>query len=189
MLLAGDHIEITLASELIILRPTLHCGFRLERREGSFAKLIADLQEGSLSAAHYVLADHFKRPGIAQSIMDAGIEDVCGTLIPFVLYCAGIDPLHTSAQDRQSGANEVTFAEHLTNLYRIATGWIGWTPEVALNSTPTEIMEAYKGRLDMLKAIYGGSEDDTPNPRKRKTDADDLRSAFRDLGAKTARKQ
>jgi len=38
------------------------------------------------------------------------------------------------------------------------------TPETAWNATPNEIAEAYQGRLDMLKAIYGAAKA-TKRPR------------------------
>jgi hypothetical protein len=173
--LANEHIVIELGGEFITLRPTLRCGFRLERREGSFAKLISDLQEGSLTAAHFVLADNFHRPTIATCIVDAGLEDVCGKLILHAISCTGLDP--NAKPDPNAEPSNVTFGDHLTQLYRIATGWLGWTPDVALDSTPAEITEAYKGRLDMLKAVFGG--DDTPkgNP------AEKLKAMFADKGA------
>jgi hypothetical protein len=40
-------------------------------------------------------------------------------------------------------------------------GWAGrltW----ALDATPTEIINAYEGRLDLLKAIFGSPEKDAP---------------------------
>lgn len=38
-------------------------------------------------------------------------------------------------------------------------GWLGWTPEQAFNASIPDILTAYEGRMDMLKAIFGGSED------------------------------
>ena len=141
-----------------------------------------------MTAARFVLADAFNRPTAAECILDAGLEPVCGKLILFVLNCAGIDPdLQVTAN---SDPSTVTFAEHLTNLYGIATGWLGWTPQVALDSTPAEITEAYKGRLEMLRAIFGASDDaDKPAPTKKPKTADDLRRAFRDLGAKRVKRE
>ena len=174
MRLADEHITLELGAQRITLRPSLRCGFRLERREGGFAKLISDLQEGSLSAAHFVLANDFHHPAIAQCIMDAGLEDVCGRLIVHVVNCTGIDP--DAKLDPDAEPSNVTFADHLTSLYRIATGWLGWTPEIALESTPAEITEAYKGKIDMLKAMNGG--DETP-----KGDAGDkLKAMFANKG-------
>lgn len=43
-------------------------------------------------------------------------------------------------------------------LLKIATGWLGWTEEQALATRMTTIMAAYEGRLEMLKAIFGGAD-------------------------------
>jgi len=51
-------------------------------------------------------------------------------------------------------------------MFKIGTGWLGWTPEVTLNAALWEIELAYDGKLDLLKAVYGsgetGEEDDQP---------------------------
>ena len=40
-------------------------------------------------------------------------------------------------------------------------GWLGWAPEQAWNATPAEITEAYKGRRELLSAMFGsGSSND-----------------------------
>lgn len=38
-------------------------------------------------------------------------------------------------------------------------GWLGWTPEQTYNAAIPDIMTAYEGRMDMLKAIFGGGDD------------------------------
>jgi hypothetical protein len=148
---------------------------RLEAREGSFAKLIEDLQEGSLTAALFVLRDHHNHPYANVHIMDAGLEPICANLIAFVLQCAGIDP--DAKAEGEADTASVSFSEHLTNLYRIGTGWLGWTPETTLGATPAEITEAYKGRVEMLRAVFGG--DDKP---KRARTSDQIGLMLREVG-------
>jgi hypothetical protein len=41
-------------------------------------------------------------------------------------------------------------------------GWMGWSEEQALRSDVNAIQVAYEGRCDMLKAIFGGEDDDEP---------------------------
>jgi Phage tail assembly chaperone protein, TAC len=52
------------------------------------------------------------------------------------------------------------FAEYHTQLYRIGTGWLGWSPETTWNATPREITEAYGAHVEQLKAIYGAGDQD-----------------------------
>ena len=43
-------------------------------------------------------------------------------------------------------------------LFKAATGWLGWPPAAVL-ATPMPMIEAaFEGRMDMLKAIFGGAE-------------------------------
>ncbi|WP_139837839.1 hypothetical protein [Roseovarius litorisediminis] len=56
-------------------------------------------------------------------------------------------------------------------LFRIATGWLGWPPETAWYATPQEITEAFTGHITKLKAIHGEAEDDDatgPSDEQRK---------------------
>lgn len=48
-------------------------------------------------------------------------------------------------------------------------GWLGWTPEQAYNAAIPDILTAYEGRTDMLRAIFGGEEPEkvAPKPSKR----------------------
>ena len=180
MNLLGNDTTLKLGSALVTLCPTLRCGLRLEARDGSFAKLIEDLQDGSLTAALFVLRGHYNHPYANGHVMDAGLEHVCAGLIAFVLQCAGIDPDATAEGDADT--DSVSFAEHLANLYRIGTGWLGWDPNTTLNATPAEITLAYQGRVEMVKAVFGGEQETQPKP---KSTPDQIRDAFRLLGAKT----
>ena len=41
-------------------------------------------------------------------------------------------------------------------LFEIGTGWLGWSEEQTLGARITSILAAYKGRLDLLRTIFGG---------------------------------
>lgn len=164
----AEEITVTLAGKRIILRPSLRAAMRLERRDGSFASLARELFEGSLTASADVLREHvaWSDDLLLSRIMDAGLDNLKPALIAFVFACSGIPDEELSEDTGKSDSvshSPVSFADHLAGLYRIATGWIGWPPEVALDATPAEITEAYKGRLDMLKAIFGGNSEETPS--------------------------
>lgn len=44
-------------------------------------------------------------------------------------------------------------------MLELAAGWIGWSEEQALKTDVNYIMFAYKGRMSMLKAIFGSSNE------------------------------
>lgn len=155
-------ITITIAGELVALRPSLRHAMRLERREGSFAQLIRDVTDGSLTAAVEIIRPNHPIAFLDAKIMDAGLDNLQPPLLLYIAACAGID--EELSDDAKEPGKPVSFEEHLTGLYRLATGWLGWTPNVALDATPTEIIEAYKGRVAMLKAIFGGAEEEEQEP-------------------------
>lgn len=152
----GDDITIELGGERVTLCPSLRCAIRLESRPGSFSSLLGQISDGSLSAAEDIIRDHHDHPFLKNHIMDAGLDSLTDPLTRYVMACAGIDP---DEPPKKPKGKTVTFKQHLRDLYRIGTGWLGWTPDETLAATPAEITEAYKGRLDMLKAIFGGSDD------------------------------
>lgn len=54
----------------------------------------------------------------------------------------------------------MSYADYLDHLFKAATGWLGWTPEVALR-TPMPLIElAMEGRYAYLRAVNGIPEDD-----------------------------
>lgn len=54
----------------------------------------------------------------------------------------------------------------MTWLVKAGCGWLGYTPSVVRESHLQDIHEAYEGKLEMLKACYGGGDDDKKNKSK-----------------------
>ena len=42
----------------------------------------------------------------------------------------------------------------------MATGWLGWSPDTAWNATLPEIINAFEGHTDKLKALCGGDDEE-----------------------------
>jgi hypothetical protein len=185
----ADRITITLAGEEVELHPALRHAIRLERRDGSFRKLLADISDGSLTAAVEIIRDHYSDATfINNRVFDAGVDNLAPSLTRYVIACTGLDPYDDEQPKRgkpsQAPVAMQSFEERLRELYRWGTGWLGWTPVNTLDATPTEIMEAYRGKLDMLKAVYGGGE--TEKPVDDRPLADKFRSVFGSIGTTKA---
>lgn len=59
----------------------------------------------------------------------------------------------------------MTPSEAADQLFQWATGWLGWTPEVALDTNVPQILLAMKGRVDFLtKTNPWGSGKTEPIP-------------------------
>lgn len=165
----GQSIQVRIGSESAILRPSLRHALALESlSEGGLPGLLSGLSEGSLTIYCAIIRPHYHGPdmGFASRVFDA-MNDLQEPLSKYVISCLGVDPDKES--DKQDG-KAVPFNEHLINLYKIGTGWLGWTPEDTLDATPTEIMLAYEGRIDLLKAIFGSPE---PKPETDGMSLDD----------------
>jgi hypothetical protein len=174
MKIAGDELTITLGEEEIILHPSLRHAIRLNRRSGGFPALARDIADGSLTAALDIIEPNaeFSRDYLAELIMSAGPDRMRPVFLQYILACAGIDPDDAPHNENISKQGKPRKSEprgeFYEGLYKIGTGWLGWSPEVTLDSTIFEIMLAHRGRLEMLKAVFGGSEeqpkDDRPLP-------------------------
>jgi hypothetical protein len=169
MRLAADEITIRIGDAVVRLRPSLRAALRLERRYG-FDRLARAVADGNLSVIADVIREAGDRPSSIPEIVESigkhslriGVERIAGPIVDFVFTLAGVEH-HDGEDDRpaETAGARMTFGEYHEQLYRIATGWLGWTPETAWNATPTEIIEAQKGRVELLRSIFGGGESES----------------------------
>jgi hypothetical protein len=167
MRLADEEITIRLADEVIHLRPTLRAAFRLERRYGGFDKLLRAVADGNLSAMADVIRESADGSSSLPDILERlgtmplrlGVDALINPIIAHIFALAGVAP---DATAESSDGPRMAFAEFHERLFGIATGWLGWTPDSAWKATPAEILAAHKGRFDMLKAIFGGTDKGAP---------------------------
>ncbi len=62
-------------------------------------------------------------------------------------------------------------------------GWLGWTEDQTLNTSMPAIEIAYRAKVDMLKACFGGGAEPDPQPAGLPPTAENLRKAFAIAGA------
>jgi hypothetical protein len=166
-----DEITIDLGHEVIRLRASLRAAFRLERRHKGFDKIITAIAAGNLSVMADVIRESTDNGTILADLLDNGgpfslklaLEHISGPLIAHVGALAGFDD--RASEQPHPGAERIPFAEYHAKLFRIATGWLGWTPDAAWNASPAEIGEAYKGRLELLGAMFGSGSKTTDDGR------------------------
>ncbi len=166
MALADSEILIPWHGERIVLRPTLRAAMRLERRFDGFDAILRGIAEQNTDVMSALIEEcaEYPRNSLTDFLdydtrqpMAYKLASLVEPLMALVMALAGVDyedvDVVTDSDDR------VAYAEHFERLFGLATGWLGWSPEDAWNATPGEIKAAYEGRLDMLKAIFGGAED------------------------------
>ena len=158
------HIQVDRIS--IRLRPTLRAATRLHAEFGGLDRLIQAIMQGSVSAIASVIRECSIEPSELPRFLGAlegaplkRIIDVIGEpILAHVIALSGFDSDSDASEADKAPASRITIEDYHRQLFRIATGWLGWEPELAWNSTANEIREAYKGRVDMLRAIFGGED-------------------------------
>jgi len=167
----ADDITLTVGSHRapICLRASLRAATILEQKYNGFDKLLAQVADGNLGAIADVLSVGHGQVDLLDALDGVPLADAIPSLTDavsrHVLALAGIDPDNPDP-DPDSDGERMTFAEYHAKLYQIATGWLCWSPNQAWSATPSEILEAYSGHLDMLRAIYGSAEQGQSVPDK-----------------------
>ncbi|MEH2517547.1 hypothetical protein V1279_003120 [Bradyrhizobium sp. AZCC 1610] len=158
--------ELVIGHESIRLRPTLGAAFRLEQKYHGFHNLFNAVASGSVSALSDVIKEGCGQTSALTDYLDSSSEHdplvisldlIIPQVCTFLLALAGDELV---IKDDSPTIEQITFLEYHTRLYRLATGWLGWSPEIAWAATPAEILEAQKGRVEMLKAVFGGKQED-----------------------------
>jgi hypothetical protein len=164
MRLADDQTAICLGFETIHLRATLRAAFRLERTYEGFHNLSEAIALGHVAAFADLIREASDDPKavdcyfeyVASNPMLVSIMELREPLLKFIPILSGA--ADAKGGDKTSSGPRITFEEYHTKLFRIATGWLGWTPEQAWNATLAEILEAHQGRTEMLASIFGGGK-------------------------------
>ncbi|MDX6806426.1 hypothetical protein [Terrihabitans rhizophilus] len=165
MQLAADDISIQLANTRLILRPTLRAATRLERRFGGFQPLAHAITKGNITALAQVIQETAAQPTelpdllyefAAWPLRDT-LAAITGPCLEVIIALAGGD--QEQSQPSGKSTSSTTYSEFFEQLFQIATGVLGWSPDAAWKATPAEIVTAYRGRMDLLKQIFGSSSD------------------------------
>lgn len=177
MRLADDHFMLTLGGKVYTLRPTLRAAFYLHRKYG-FPELYQAIHGGNTTAITDLIdatqAGHrYREPTIAELLA----PEVIDQLLKFIPVLCGAND---KSDEPQSG-EPMSFEEYFTQLYQIGTGWLGWTPEATWAATPSEIINAKEGRVEMLAAIFG-KRDDTETIDATKGIPADVRAEINAIG-------
>lgn len=184
MRLADSEIAISLDNETIHLRASLRAAYRLEKHHEGFQNLSEAIALCNLGSFVDVIRESSPDPSAVDRFFGAlratsvneTISELREPFLKFVLLLAGVD------QESQTAASgtPIPFEEYFASLYRIATGWLGWTPEQAWNATAPEIIEAHRGRSEMLAAIFGSKGQD--NEEITVTDIASVRDQLNAIG-------
>lgn len=149
------------------LKPSLRAATDLERLHDGFPALLQRVQDFNLSTIRMVIrsaaTDQKAANNFLAAIKDAPLAKIreATTAQIFMLLTALMMP--TSAAPNKTTkvqAKPVAWGDVFADLYKIATGWLGWTPAQAWAATLTEITNAFDGLIDKLRAIHGDADNE-----------------------------
>jgi hypothetical protein len=173
----ADETKIMVGSKTFTLRPSLRAAVRLHKDYDGLQNLYAALGSGSVTASLDLISAACADPRLVvllayevdKSALESSVWSIRDQLRAFVLKLSGYDD---ADREPTSTGQPITYDDYFDTLYRIATGWLGWDPNAEWDATPVEIIEAQKGRIELLRAIFGDddkqeSESLTPGLRDR----------------------
>lgn len=163
---AYEGVELDHGGCAVVLRPSLRAAARLERLHDGFPALLQKVEEFDMRTIRAVVAyclkdyeadellDHVAKHPLGAFAKDAqpAIFDLINAMLP--------EPPEGDEPQGGSTGQPMPWAKVYSELFGLATGWLGWTPETAWNATPQEISDAFAAHIAKLKAIHG-SDDDT----------------------------
>jgi hypothetical protein len=159
---AKQFIEVRLAGAHPVelypsLRAALFCNYEFDRvlsevSEGRLSTIAELLRIGSRTDLQDIL------DGVPLSKVLPSLIDGCGE------YILALADTGNPGKGGKQGGKPLTFAEFHKQLFQIATGWLGWSPGQAWDATPFEILTAYEGHIEKLKAIHGSSAEEEWTP-------------------------
>ncbi|MBB4955517.1 hypothetical protein H4S14_003532 [Agrobacterium vitis] len=152
-----EQVTIAHGGNTVTLRPTLRAAATLEARF-DFPALFRALDDFNLTIISQIIltasspvqdAAAFLRSEAAGRPLLSFFSAVTGPLADLVsmFMPAPVQPLH---KQPVATGEIIPWSEYYAYLYDTATGWLGWTPETAWNSTPTEISRAHDAHITRL---------------------------------------
>lgn len=144
-----------LNAEREILRSTLRAARDVHSSFDGFDKAYRRVLGLDLHAHVAVVAAGLgeKRSAVEQDVYEAGMRNLIDPLLAFVnLLSTGGRKL----TDRAPGGKTMSHEDFHAWLFRLGTGWLGWSERETLDASMSGILLAYEGRGEMLRAIFGG---------------------------------
>jgi hypothetical protein len=159
-----DTFKLSHGGHTVRLRASLQAAIRLERLHGGFPNLFRKVAEFDTHTIKAIIAT----AATDQNAADTFLESLDGApLHPFqrgaqglvVGLCAAFFPPEPSPKDENATSRKpMPWSDAYAELYRIGTGWLGWTPAETWAATPTEIVQALEGKMAHLTAMNGGAD-------------------------------
>lgn len=162
-------VALEYGGHTVFLRASLRAATYLEALHNGFPALLTKATQGHTGTLRQIILNSATDRSAAQNLLDTmkgakliGVQQFLITPA-FALITALMTPDLANGQAEAAKAptgKPIKWADLYADLYKIATGWLGWTPDTAWNATLPEIMQAFDGHIEQLKAVHGSADDD-----------------------------
>lgn len=161
----GETVTVQIGGRGFALRPTLRAAIGVLEAGPGYDVALQRLRDGEFGFTLAVFAhglDDLAAPPTEADCWEAFVSGyLADDLARFVLILAnGGEPLKPidAAETRTGGGEALSHADYLARLFKLGTGWLGWTADQTLDTPMPAIVSAYVGRQDMLRALFGGAD-------------------------------
>ncbi|WP_127559073.1 hypothetical protein [Nioella ostreopsis] len=165
--LANDVITLTHGGNTVRLRPSLRAATHLERLHDGFEALFNRVDAFDTSTIREIIwvsaTDREDADAYLSAVTNAPLRTLHATRNQIITLCTSLIPTAPDQEQSKPEGKPMPWAEVYARLYKIATGWLGWTPNTAWAATPDEIAHAFDGLTEKLRAIHGSADEDEAN--------------------------
>ena len=162
---AYDAITLSHGGNTVRLRPSLRAATHLERLHDGFESLFNRVESFDTATIREIIRvsanDQNDADAFLTATANAPLHTLLATQNQIISLCTGLIPTPPEPeQPIKAHGKPMPWPEVFARLYKIATGWLGWTPSTAWKATPDEIAQAFEGLTEKLKAIHGSADED-----------------------------
>lgn len=174
-------IPLAYGGNTVWLRPSLRAATRLEALHNGFPALLVKVQEHDTATISglitYSATDRTAAHDLTCSMRGQPLQEIqAATLGPAIaLITAFMSPFPDDEKPASKPVKSVAWGDLYADLFKHATGWLGWPPETAWNATIPEILQAFEGHVERLKTIHGGDDNEAEtglSPAQRQANID-----------------
>jgi len=161
---AYDAITLSHGGNTVRLRPSLRAATHLERLHDGFESLFNRVESFDTATIREIIrvsaTDQNDADAFLTATANAPLHTLLATQNQIISLCTGLIPTAPEQEQTKPEGKPMPWSEVYSRLYKIATGWLGWTPSTAWNATPDEITQAFEGLTEKLKAVHGSADED-----------------------------
>lgn len=162
-----DEATIHYGDVTVVLRPSLRAAMTLERlHAGGWPELLRKIEECDTATIKAILraaaVDRSALEALFRAFSHRPLAELASAVLPPLgeLLSLFLAPDDDQGDKPVPTTNARPWQDAYSELFKIGTGWLAWTPATTWAATLPEIEQAQRGNLDQLRAIHGGGDQD-----------------------------